>query len=254
MKNILPIYYQIKQAIINLIQDKEFEAGQKIPSTDQLAQKYNVSHLTVRQAVEELIQEGFLESRQGSGTYVSDNKTLLDMLSIEITGFMDEVFREVQKIKTTSVKINIIKPTDLIRKKLQLPTGEKKVLKIDRVRCLNEKPFNYATNYLPIKIGTKISEEDLYKKPLMQILEQNLKLKLDSAHQTIQASYADQDIAISLGISRGTPTLFVERIVYTEKNKPTHILHASYRGDLFKFVVRLKNVREKNKNIWMRQD
>lgn len=253
MKILLPLYYQIKHTIRNSISNKELSPGERIPSTYQLADRFKVNHLTVRQAIDELVQEGFLVSKRGLGTFVSDNKNLIHSLSIEITGFMDEIFYEIQKAKTVSVVINEIPATSVVRESLALSPAEKTVIRIKRVRLLREQSFNYAVNYLPVNIGSKIIEEDLYKKPLLQILEQDLKIQFTDSYQTIQASFADQEVSNQLNIPSGSPILFIERIIYTKKNKPVEILHASYRGDLFKYVVRLKNVRGKNKNVWIHQ-
>jgi len=254
MKTLLPVYYQIKQTIKNWILNKEFNPGEKIPSVDKLAKKFKVNHLTVRQAISQLIQEGFLMSKRGSGTFVSNDETLINSLSIEITGFMDEIFYEVQKAKTKSVVISEIPAPKLVREKLSLLQEEETALQIKRVRFLNKNSFNYVINYLPMEIGSKIIEEELYKKPLLQILEQDLGIQFSEAFQTIQASFADQEVSDKLGVPSGSPTLFVERIMYTKNHKPVELLQASYRGDLFQYIVRLKNVRKKNRNVWIHQD
>ena len=88
MKNLLPMYYQIKETVKGWILDKRFKPGEKIPSAEKLATHFMVSYVTVRQAIEQLEQEGFLVSKRGSGTYVSDNETLINSLSTEARGFM----------------------------------------------------------------------------------------------------------------------------------------------------------------------
>jgi GntR family transcriptional regulator len=251
MKMLLPLYYQIKHTIRNWISNRELCPGQRIPSTHQLADRFKVNHLTVRQAIEELVQEGFLVSKRGLGTFVSDNENLIHSLSIEITGFMDEIFYEIQKAKTVSVAIDEIPATTVVRESLALSKKEETVIRIKRVRLLREKSFNFAVNYLPVDIGSRIIEADLYQKPLLQILEQDLHIEFTDSYQTIQASFADQEIADQLNVPSGSPILYIERIIYTKKNKPVEILHASYRGDLFKYVVRLKNVRKRNGNFWV---
>src|SRR4030043_738737 len=92
MTTVLPIYYQIKQTIKGWIVNKEFGPGNKIPSENELADRFNVSRLTVRQAISQLIQEGFLNSRRGEGTFVTNNEDLINSFSLETTGFMDELF------------------------------------------------------------------------------------------------------------------------------------------------------------------
>jgi len=254
MKNLLPVYYQIKETIKNWILNKEYYPGQRIPSVEKLAKQFKVNHLTVRQAIGHLEQEGFLFSKRGSGTYVSSDETLMNSLSMEITGFMDEILYQVQKAKTINAEMNIIQAPEIISEKLKLSPENRTILQIKRIRQLQSNPFNYSINYLPMEIGLKIVKEDLFKKPLLQILEQDLKIQFDEALQFIQATFANQEVADKLEIPSGSPTLFVERILYTKDHKPIQMLQAYYRGDLFKYIVRLKNVRQKNRNVWIHQD
>ena len=252
MSALLPVYYQIKQTIKNWILNKEFNPGGKIPSENELAEKFRVSRLTVRQAISQLVQEGFLISKRGEGTFVTNNENLISSFSLEFTGFMDDLFYQISKSKTKSVKIAKMTAPRLVKEKLELE-GEPGVVQIKRVRFLEDKAFAYTINYLPLEIGKKINEKDLYKKALLQILEQDLGIQFTEALQTIEASFADKEVAEQLGITSGSPILFVERIMYTKKRKPVELVRSSYRGDLYKYIVRLKNVKRKNGSLWIHQ-
>ena len=251
MSALLPAYYQIKQTIKNWILNKEFNPGEKIPSENELGEKFNVSRLTVRQAISQLVQEGFLISKRGEGTFVTHNEHLIGSFSLEFTGFMDDLFYQISKCKTKSVKINRIPVPKVIKEKLELSNSGEEVIQIKRVRFLNDKPFNYTINYLPFDIGRRITEKDLLRKPLLQIMEQDLGIQFTEAFQTIEASFADQEVSEQLGIVSGSPILLVERIMYTKKRKPVEVVQSSYRGDLYKYIVRLKNIKRKNGSIWI---
>lgn len=251
MSALLPVYYQIKQTIKNWILNKEFNPGEKIPSENELGEKFNVSRLTVRQAISQLVQEGFLISKRGEGTFVTHNEHLIGSFSLEFTGFMDDLFYQISKCKTKSVKINRIPVPKVIKEKLELSNSGEEVIQIKRVRFLNDKPFNYTINYLPIDIGKRMTEKDLLRKPLLQIMEQDLGIQFTEAFQQIEASFADQEVSEQLDIVSGSPILLVERIMYTKKRKPVEVVQSSYRGDLYKYIVRLKNIKRKNGSIWI---
>lgn len=252
MNTILPVYYQIKQTIKNWIINKEFSLGEKIPSENELAEKFNVSRLTIRQAIAQLIQEGFLQSRRGEGTFVTENENLINRFNLETMGFMDDLFyQQISKIKIKSVVMNRVVPPKLIKEKLELDNEEKEVVQIKRVRMLKEKLFTYTINYLPLAIGARITEKDLYERPLLQILEQDMGIRFTEAVQKIEASFADKEVAEKLEIASGSPILFVERIIYTQKHNPVEIFQSSYRGDLYNFTVRFKNVRSKEGSKWI---
>jgi GntR family transcriptional regulator len=251
LPTLLPAYYQIKQTIKNWILNKEFNAGEKIPSENELGEKFNVSRLTVRQAISQLVQEGFLTSKRGEGTFVTQNEDLIGSYSLEFTGFMDDLFYQISKSKTKSVKITRIPVPKMIKEKLELDNGGEEVIQIKRVRFLNDKPFNFTTNYLPIAIGKRITEKDLFRKPLLQIMEEDLGIQFTEAFQTIEASFADQEVSEQLGIVSGSPILLVERIMYSKKRKPVEVVQSSYRGDMYKYIVRLKSIRRKNGSVWI---
>jgi GntR family transcriptional regulator len=257
MNTILPIYYQIEQTIKNRILNNELCPGDKIPSENQFAEEFKVSRMTVRQAISQLTQKGLLVSKRGYGTVVSNNKSLLNKLTLESTGFVDAIFYRVQKAKTKEVTINRIPPSKVVREKLQLDENENEVIQIKRVRFLGTTSFNYIINYLPLEIGLKINEEDLYKKSFSQILEEDIGIKFDEAYQTIQAAFADQEVGKKLGIPSGSPMLFVERVSYTKKRKPIVLSQISYRGDLFKYSIRFKkrfdDVKSKKANTWIQR-
>ena len=253
MDPILPVYYQIKQTIKNWIINKEFSPGDRIPSEKELAGKFRVSRLTVRQAIVQLAQEGLLISKRGEGTFVTKNADLITGFSLEFTGFMDDLFYQISKSKTKSATMTRVRPTRLIREKLELKQEGEEVVQIKRVRFIEEKSFAFTVNFLPLAIGTKITEKALMKKPLMQIIEQDLGIGFTEAFQTIQASFADQETAELLRITSGSPILFVERIMYAHGRRPVEVVQSSYRGDLHRYIVRLRNVRSKRGPVWIHE-
>jgi GntR family transcriptional regulator len=253
LSSLLPIYYQIKQSIKNWIVNREFELGEKIPSENELADKFSVSRLTVRQAISQLTQEGFLISKRGEGTFVTRDGNLIKSYRLEFSGFMDDLFYQVSKFRTKSVRIAKVIVPKLIKEKLELGGESDEVIQIKRVRLLDDKACAYTVNYLPVGIGIRINEKELYKKPLLQIIERDLGFELAEAFQTIEASFADQEVSEQLGIASGAPILFVERIMYTKQRKPIELVQSSYRGDLYKYIVRLRNVKRKTGSVWIHQ-
>jgi GntR family transcriptional regulator len=85
----------------------------------------------------------------------------------------------------------------------------------------------------------------------LQILDQEMGIRFTEAVQKIEASFADKEVAGKLEISSGSPILFVERIMYSQKLHPVEIFQSSYPGDLYNFTVRFKNVRSKEGSKWI---
>jgi GntR family transcriptional regulator len=253
MSALLPVYYQIKQSIKNSILHGEYKPGEKIPSENELAKQFGVSRLTARQGVLQLVQEGFLATKRGTGTFVTENESLISNFNLEFSGFIDDLFYQIIDSRTKSVQMARIAASGLIKTKLELESNINEVIQLKRVRFREDRIFAYTVNYLPLEIGLKISKEQLLIKPLLQVIEEDLGIKFGEAFQTIEASFANQEVAQNLEIQSGSPILYVERIMYDQKRKPVEIVQSSYRGDLYKYTVRLKNVRSKVRNIWVHQ-
>jgi GntR family transcriptional regulator len=252
MSAVMPVYYQIMHTIKGWIISKEFNAGQKLPSENELAEKFGVSRLTVRQAIAQLSREGFINSRRGEGTFVTGDENLINSVSLEFRGFMDDLFfHQMVKTKIKSVSIDRVTASAPVKEKLDLTDKESEVIEIRRVQILRDGVFSYIVNYLPPEIGSRITAEQLYERTLLSILEKDLKIRFTEAIQTIEASFATQDMAKELGIPSGSPVLVAERVMYTTNHKPVEVYQASYRGDLHKFIFRLKSVGGRNGRKWI---
>lgn len=254
MNNILPIYYQIKETVKNRIITGRYKPGDKIPSENELVKKFNVSRLTVRQAITQLVHEGFLISKQGQGSFVTSDKEFIESFSIKFTGFINDLFYQIAKTTTKSVEIKKVPIPILVREKLEIDDKAEEIILVKRVRFKNDVSFAYTVNYIPLEIGVKITEERLYKKPLLQIMEQELGITFKESFETIEATFAGAEVAEKLNIPSGSPVLFVERVMYGGRKKPVEMTQTSYRGDLYKYVARLKRVRRNNTDLWLHDE
>ena len=136
MSTVLPVYYQIKQAIKGWIVNKQFGLGEKIPSENELSERFKVSRLTVRQAIGQLSQEGFLLTKRGEGTFVTKDERLISSYSSELIGFMDDLFYQVTRTRAKFVQVRHIEAPKPIREKLELG-DHAEVVQIKRVRFIN---------------------------------------------------------------------------------------------------------------------
>ena len=253
MAPIMPIYYQIKETIRDWIISGEYPPGAKMPSENELSERFKVSRLTLRRALAMLTQEGLLTSHQGEGTFVTDNQELISSYSLEFSGFMDDLFYQISKSHTKSVKREKIKPSRYVLDKLQMAGEPQEVVYIHRVRYLRDKSFAVTDNYIPLPLGGKINADALYHRSMLQMIEQDLKVEFTEAFQTIEASFANQQISEELEIPSGSPVLFVERVMYGKGGKPVEFVRTWYRGDLYKYVVRLKAARGRHGSVWVNE-
>jgi GntR family transcriptional regulator len=253
MGPVLPVYHQIRRSVKHWILDKLYRPNDKIPTELELANQFNVNRMTVRQALSSLVEEGLLIRKRGEGTFVTDNEELIQGMSLKHISMTNELLLPLMKSKTLSVDIKEIEPAPLIREKLELNGNDRFVVRIKRDRLVPEGFRAFTVNYLPLDIGRRLDEKALLKKPLLKIMEDDLKINFIEASQTIEASFADEEIAAHLGILPGNQTLFTERIMYAEKGKPVELVHTIYEASLYKCGLNLKKVKRGNSFDWICQ-
>ncbi|MDD5551503.1 MAG: GntR family transcriptional regulator, partial [Candidatus Omnitrophica bacterium] len=180
----IPIYYQLKEIISEKIESGELKTGEKVTSENKLSELYQISRMTVRQAIKELIEEGLLYSEKGKGTFVARPKLKRDLS--ELTSLTEEMKQSVYRVRTKVLEMEVISASKKVAYKLEIAPGEK-VIKIDRLRLIDAQPFFLETSFLPFEICPGLSKDDLNSNSLYSLLEEKYKLILDKANITIEA-------------------------------------------------------------------
>ena len=243
----IPLYYQVETVLRNKIFSGELSPAFTLPSEDALAEEYQVSRITIRQALSLLEKDGLVIRKRGKGTFVSEGVAIPE--SPKWNGSLEDLILMGIKTKTEVLEMSNIYPPEMVRERLKL-TGGAQVLRIGKIRSVEKSPFSYVLNYLPSDIGKDIHSEDLTLKPLLMILEENLGLVAARAEQTVEATIADSRVASLLDIRVGDPLLKVERVVYDPNKMPIEYVSVLYRADRYFFTVKLKRKRSKKSVGW----
>jgi GntR family transcriptional regulator len=243
----IPLYYQIETILRRKILSGELQPLTPIPTEDALAHEFDVSRITIRQALGLLEKDGLVIRQRGKGTFVSEGVKAYE--SAKLTGSMEDLILMGVQTSTKILDFSWSEAPQSVRDRLGLGE-ESQVLRIEKIRLVDSSPFSYVINYLPQKIGQKIKPEDLTAKPLLMVMEENLGIRPDEADQTIEATIADAHVAPLLDIRMGDPLLKVERTVFDMKNKPVECVFVLYRADKYFFNVKLKRTRSKTSIGW----
>ncbi len=243
---VIPLYYQLETILRNKILSGDYTPDAAMPSEDALAEEYRVSRITVRQALASLEQDGLVLRRRGKGTFVSSDARKVDLP--RYTGSIEELMLMGLRTSTQVLNTAWVNPPEHIRQRLQLE-GEK-VLRIEKVRKLENRPFSYVLNFLPPAVGEKLPMELVKTKPMLMILEQDLGIRLSEADQTVQATLADTTIATLLNLRVGDPLLNSERVVYDVKKRPVEYVSSLYRADKYAFTMKLKRKKATGSVKW----
>lgn len=243
----IPLYYQLETILRKQIQSGDFTPDVPMPSEDALAEKYEVSRITVRKAMASLEQAGLVVRQRGKGTFVSDKATGFNLP--RYTGSIEDLILIGKATRTDILEQVWIDPPPNIRQRLKIGAQEK-VLRIQKIRRIEGGSFSHIFNYLPEKIGKKLPLDLLQTKPLLMILEDDLGMRAVEAEQSVEATIADPEIAAMLDIRVGDPLLKAERIVYDARKNPLEYVSVLYRADKYTFTVKLRRKRTKKSIGW----
>ena len=151
-KNNIPLYFQLEQIIKSKILTGEFILGDQIPTEKDLCQTYQVSSITARQAILNLVNEGLLVRRQGKGTFVKEGFTnIKNIKTLRLSGDLNNILPEGLKAQDVKVlDIVKIKTPQRVAELLNIEGG-KEIIQVKRTRSDNNVPVSYIKNYLPFK-------------------------------------------------------------------------------------------------------
>ncbi|MBM7553028.1 GntR family transcriptional regulator [Thalassobacillus pellis] len=227
----LPMYYQIEEDIKRRINTGEFKAGEVIPSERALTDMYDVSRMTVRQAVNNLVQEGILYREKGKGTYVTEEK--IEQQLAGLTSFSEEMRKRGLTPATKVVRFEQTNAGTQAAKKLQV-NPDTAVFKVSRIRLADELPMAFEQGYFPCELTPGLTES-IVQKSLYQYVEKELGNKIVRAEQEIEAVTAEEQTASWLEVEPGSALLRFERVAYLADGRPLEYVHTSYRGDRYRF-------------------
>lgn len=226
-----PLHTQICEALRQQIQSTKLNPGESFPSERELAERYGVSRMTVRQALHRLRQEGLIYHERGVGTFVSSRK--IDVHTRNLRGFSDEMISLGFKPSSHVLELKCESADEEMARDLNLETDEE-VFHLERLRLADDEPMAFEITYLPSRICPGLDKIDLTKNSLYQILVKKYNVQMHHAAESLEAAAATKFTAKQLGIKTGTPVLVVHRVVFSESNQPLESAYTTYRADRYR--------------------
>lgn len=228
-----PVYIQIHNQIKAEIEDGKWAVGAKIPAERELSLQFDVSRMTLRQAIQTLVDEGILERRVGSGTYVSNQKVQEKMSGV--TSFTDLMKAAGKVASSKTISYHMTMPSQSEIDQLKLKNGQK-VLRMERIRYGSGVPICFEIATIPSDLISGLTKEEITTS-LYSSLENKAKLFPGKAMQTVSAMAASEKIAEHLEVKRGDALLRVRQLSYLQNGRPFEYVHTQYVGDRFEFVL-----------------
>lgn len=227
-------YKEIADDIRNQILSGKYNINAQLPLEKEMCVTYNVSRITVKKAVDELVGEGLVIKRRGSGTFVKaiDESTAEDLtLSRQFSGFTDS--NKGKKIKSKILTFEVVHPSSEIAGKLQIEEDDFTYY-IVRVRYADDEPVVVEYTYMPIGVIPGIKTEVL-NNSIYAYIEGTLKLKIKSAHRTVRAILPNEIEQENLEIDKYFPILEVEQVGFLDNGVPFEYSKSHHRSDKSEF-------------------
>jgi GntR family transcriptional regulator len=231
-----PLYGKVEEVLASEIARGDHQPGDRLPSEDELLARFGVSRITIRRAIQNLIQRGMVEIRRGRGTFVLAPKVSQELT--KLTGFVEDMDTHGRKASARVMSQGVVAASSRVAQHLGISKGTR-VMRIERVRLADSVPMSFDETYLPLEIGRKIVRNDLRVMPIFTLLEEMYGIPLTEAEYTLEAAAASAHVADALNVPEGAPVFRIERTSFTTDGKPIDYEMLSYRGDLIRFVTRL---------------
>jgi len=219
----------------------DFKPGHLLPSERDLMNTYNVSRVTVREAINRLVVQRLVIKKQGKGTFVAKYDPKHADHMVGPLNSSSEVFL----LKNYTVKTKVLEskktaPTKEIYKKLQLEECEsEEIFYLERVRYANDTPVAHIKCYLPYGSIEGIEKINFSVATLYRTLEDYYRLELYEAYEVIEAIKADEKSARLLQLEPGDPVLLDQRKTYLKNGTIIEYEKVRYRSDIYKYHNKL---------------
>ena len=233
----VPLYYQLKTILSELIENEEFKPGEAIPTERELCEIHEISRMTVSKTLLSMINEGVLYRERGKGTFVAKNKESHRLEGL--VSFTEDMQKRGMNTETKMLEFKRIPATRHLEKKLQLPASNKDVFKITRLRCCDGGPYGLETVYLAAYLCESLSREMVDNHSLYEVLDKQFARKVDYAYQTIEPILVSEYESQVLEVKANALALLFSRKTYLKNDIPIEVTKAIYRSDRYKFELEL---------------
>ena len=231
---------ETRDRVLDLVES--LEVGQPIPAERQLATDLGVSRLTVRAALDELVRDGYLDRRHGSGTYVTEPKIAQPLT---LTSFSDDMRR--RGMTPGSKTLELISTLAGARLAHRLGVSpEARLIRVKRLRLADSKPMAMEVLHVPEALVPGLTRADFEDHSFYELLRNRYDITIASGTQSIEPTVTNEEESEVLGVPLHTPAFLFERTTVSESGRTVEFVRSIYRGDRYRLVADLVPQRSRN--------
>ena len=229
------LYVQIYSIILEKIESGRWPAGTQIPSEDALCRIYDVSKVTVREAIQELVRGGYLRRQQGKGTFVTYSMPGLVMR----TRLSENIYGEGVKVQKEIVERGVRGAPEDVKRFLMT---EDEVYYILSKKVIEEETYKEEF-FIPLFIFPDIDNEDIHLKSIYDLIEEKGTKKIFKVIQTTEVTAVNEDTANVLKIKDGSPALLISRILTSSDGSPIAYSRLIGSGRKYKLQMEFERIK-----------
>lgn len=230
------IYENVAQLILENINKQHYPSGTKLPSEYELADAFNVSRLTVRKAIDLLINQNILIKEKRRGTYVMAPHNKIQSGSSGLVSFTESARLHGKQSQTQVISFEVLSQLpDTISNALNQTTET--TFHIKRLRSFDNEPMTVEDIYIKESFLPNLSKQEL-EASLFEKIEQVIDISY--SHQEIEATLMTKELMALLGGTLGDPVLLVHTVTYSASGTPILFDLSYYRADKYTFKNTLK--------------
>lgn len=237
----VPLYSQLKDLLRTRILDGTYPPHSRMPSESELGKAFDVSRITVRQALGDLQKEGLIFKIHGKGTFVAKPKAFQNVSTLQ--GLGESMKQMGYEVINRLHSLKHLPASTAVAERLGLEEGAP-ITEIKRVRLVNREPVSLEVTFVPRAIGEKLDKADLVARDIFLIIENDCGETLGHADLAIDAVLADDDLTRALGVEEGAPIMRIERLTHAADGRPLDFEYLYYRGDAFQYRLRIDRHKE----------
>src|SRR3954454_11866354 len=224
----------VRDAILGMLDD--LQVGDALPPERRLATDLGVSRPTLRAVIDELVREGLLLRRQGSGTYVAEPKIALPLT---MTSFSEDMARRGMRPGSRVVSFERTSAGAKLGQRLQIsPLDE--VWVITRLRLADDETMAIEWLHAPYALLGDLRREELSDHSYYELLRERRGITISSGTQTIEPTVTSPEEAELLGVPLHSAAFLFERTTMSDGGEAVEFVRSVYRGDRYRLVTELR--------------
>jgi GntR family transcriptional regulator len=232
----VPLYHQLKSLLLKRIESGELKPNARFESEDQLAKLHRVSKATVRQALGELAQAGYVRREQGRGTFVAEPR--VDQGPTELTSFTVDMQRLGLAAHAVVIDRAVIPADPESAARLRIAPGAR-IFRLHRLRMADSEPLAIQTAHIPLELCPGLAGEPFESGSLYAILERKYGLVPAAAHERHWAGLLDRSQSRLLKVAARSAGMFAERVAFLSDGRALEYTSSVMRADRYQITLDL---------------